>query len=74
MVQLRKRGLFTIVICSAPFESLATNQARILGVPDLPLVFVDHPFAGIDLPEVRERARQAGDQILRLLAARKVLS
>jgi hypothetical protein len=70
MAQLRKRGLTTAVICSTPFEKLGRAQARIFGVPELPLVMIAHPLGGIEMSHVRERAAQAIPAVLGLLRER----
>ena len=67
MAELRKRGLTTAVICSTPFEKLGRAQARVLGVPDLPLVIVEHPLGGLALDDVRARARVATPAVIDLL-------
>jgi hypothetical protein len=70
MAELRKRGLTTAVICSTPFEKLGRAQARIFGVPELPLVMISHPLGGIAMDNVRERAAQAIPVVLELLRGR----
>ena len=67
MAELRKRGLTTAVICSTPFEKLGRAQARVLGVPDLPLVMIEHPLGGLALDDVRARAAQAAPVVVELL-------
>ena len=67
MAELRRRGLTTAVICSTPFEKLGRAQARVLGVPDLPLVMIEHPLGGVAMDDVRARAAQAGPAVLDLL-------
>jgi hypothetical protein len=67
MAELRKRGLITAVICSTPFEKLGRAQARVLGVPDLPLVMIEHPLGGIPMDAVRARVTQASPKVLSLL-------
>ena len=67
MAELRKRGLVTAVICSTPFEKLGRAQARVLGVPDLPLVMIQHPLGGLGMDGVRARAAQASPVVLGLL-------
>jgi hypothetical protein len=67
MCELRKRGLVAAVICSGPFLKLATAQARVFGVPDLPLLLIPHPLGGLDLEEVRGRATHAIPQVLQLI-------
>lgn len=59
MAQLRKRGLVTAVIYSGPFRKLGETQARIFGVPELPLIEIPHPLGGVSIDEVRERAEAA---------------
>jgi len=59
MAELRKRGLVTAVIYSGPFRKLGETQARIFGVPELPLIEIPHPLGGVSIDEVRERAEVA---------------
>lgn len=67
MAELRKRGLITAVICSTPFEKLARAQAKVLGVPDLPLVMIQHPLGGLAIDDVKARAEQATPAVIGLL-------
>lgn len=67
MAELRKRGLVTAVICSGPFLKLGQNQARVFGVPDLPLVVIAHPLGGVALDGVKERAAVATPHLLDLI-------
>ena len=67
MAGLRKRGLVTAVICSDPFLKLGKTQARVFGVPDLPLVMIPHPLGGLTLDEVRGRADAAIPQVVNLI-------
>ena len=70
MCELRKRGVLSTVICSDPFLKLAKAQARVFGVPDLPLVVIPHPLGGIELAGVRARADAALPQVLELIGGR----
>jgi hypothetical protein len=70
MAELRKRGLITAVICSTPFEKLGRAQARVLGVPDLPLVMIQHPLGGLEIDDVKARAEQAMQKVVELLKER----
>ncbi len=67
MSELRKRGLVTAVICSGPFLKLGQAQARVFGVPDLPLIVIPHPLGGLQLDEVRSRAEVAIPKVIDLL-------
>lgn len=67
MSELRKRGLVTAVICSEPFFKLGKAQARVFGVPDLPLLTIAHPLGGLSLEQVRARAEAAIPQVAELI-------
>jgi hypothetical protein len=72
MTQIRKRGTPAVLICSIPFAGLAQGQARVDGVPDLPLVKIDHPLGGIVHASVLERVEQAVPQLIAQLRALNV--
>ena len=67
MANLRKRGLTTAVICSDPFLKLGQAQARVFGVPDLPLLIIQHPLGGVSIEQVQARAEVAVPQFVKLL-------
>ena len=67
MAELRKRGLVTAVVCSTAFQKLGQTQAKIFGVPDLPLLIIPHPLGGLDIDSVRERAEVASPQLIKLI-------
>jgi hypothetical protein len=67
MAELRKRGLVTAVVCSTAFQKLGQTQAKIFGVPDLPLLVIQHPLGGLDLESVRGRAEVATPQLVKLI-------
>jgi len=66
MAELRKRGLVTAVICSGPFLKLGQAQARVFGVPDLPLIVIPHPLGGLAIGDVRGRADVAIPKVIEL--------
>jgi hypothetical protein len=67
MAELRKRGLITAVICSNVFLKLGQTQAKIFGVPGLPLLVIPHPLGGLDLQSVKERAEVAAPQVVEVI-------
>ena len=67
MAELRKRGLVTAVVCSTAFQKLGQTQAKIFGVPDLPLLIIQHPLGGLDLDSVKGRAEVATPQLVKLI-------
>ena len=67
MAELRKRGLVTAVVCSTAFQKLGQTQAKIFGVPDLPLLIIPHPLGGLDIDGVKQRAEVASPQLVKLI-------
>jgi hypothetical protein len=70
MAELRKRGVVAAVVCSNAFLKLGQTQARIFGVPDLPLLVIQHPLGGLDLESVKGRAEVATPQLVELIEER----
>ena len=67
MAQLTKRGLIAAVVCSDSFMKLGTAQAKVFGVPDLPLSKIQHPLGGLNMDKVRARAAVAVPQRLKVV-------
>jgi hypothetical protein len=67
MAQLTKRGLIAAVVCSDTFMKLGTAQAKVFGVPDLPLLKIPHPLGGLSMDKVRERAAAALPQLIKVV-------
>ncbi|HSQ05309.1 MAG TPA: hypothetical protein VLN59_14795 [Burkholderiales bacterium] len=67
MAQLTKRGLIAAVVCSDSFMKLGTAQAKVFGVPDLPLLKIPHPLGGLSMDKVRERAAVALPQLIKVV-------
>ena len=64
MAQLTKRGVIAAVVCSNSFMKLGTAQAKTFGVPDLPLLEIQHPLGGLQMDKVKERAAVALPQLV----------
>jgi hypothetical protein len=71
MAQLTKRGLIAAVVCSDTFMKLGTAQAKVFGVPDLPLLKIEHPLGGLSMEKVRERAAIALPQLLKMVKEKR---
>ena len=67
MAQLTKRGLIAAVVCSDTFMKLGTAQAKVFGVPDLPLLKIRHPLGGLVMDKVIERAAVALPQLIKVV-------
>ena len=59
----------TVTVTSDRFLELGRLQAGTLGVPDLRLVVIPHPLAGLDPLAAEDRGRSVGHELLRLLDA-----
>ena len=71
MAQLTKRGLIAAVVCSDTFMKLGTAQAKVFGVPDLPLLQIQHPLGGLSMDKVRDRAAVALPQLLKVVKEKR---
>jgi hypothetical protein len=67
MAQLTKRGVIAAVVCSDTFMKLGSAQAKVFGVPDLPLLKIPHPLGGLSMDKVRERAETALPQLIQTI-------
>jgi hypothetical protein len=67
MAQLTKRGLIAATVCSDSFMKLGRAQAKVFGVPDLPLLQIAHPLGGLAMEQVRERAAIALPQLIKFI-------
>jgi hypothetical protein len=56
-----------VTICTDAFVGLAREEAKNLGMPDLPLVIIKHPIGGESLTVIHERAGDALPQVIKAL-------
>jgi predicted Zn-dependent protease len=54
-----KAGVPAAMVTTSAFHTLADNERRAKGVPDLPLLLIDHPLGGERIEGVTARAAQA---------------
>ena len=57
-----------MTVVTQAFVEAARQQARLLGMPNLALVVVGHPFAAQQIETVNARADEALPQIIKLLS------
>jgi hypothetical protein len=58
-----------VTVTTDRFLELGRLQSRALGRPDLTLVVIPHPLAGLAPAGAEELGRSAGRELLRLLGA-----
>jgi len=56
-----------VTICTDAFIALAKEESKNLGMPDLPLVIINHPLGGEPLDVVHQRSADSLDQVVRAL-------
>ena len=56
------------LITTTAFRTLAENERQAKGVPDLPLLVIDHPLGGETLDGVARRAAQAASALASAVA------
>lgn len=66
-IRLEKEGIPTISICSDHFLSFARKLAESHGMPDLRILEVEHPIAGLTNDEVEEKTLKIIPTLLYIL-------
>jgi hypothetical protein len=69
-IELERRGIPSIAICTTPFESGARAMSRLGGISDYPFAIIQHPVGSLDEAGMRERAIEAAPQVISSLLAR----
>jgi hypothetical protein len=64
---MEKSGVLTITVTTDRFINLGRMQAAALGKPELPLVVIPHPLAGLGEEDARQRGRGVGEEVLALV-------
>ena len=54
----------SVLLISTSFTGLAANQAKVLGMPNLPCVVLPHPLGGTPLDSVLAKVDKAFDEIV----------
>lgn len=67
-IELEKRGIPSISICSHEFAPLGRIAAQALGMANLPMVIVPHPIGGVDPKEVARKADDAFEDMIEALS------
>jgi hypothetical protein len=66
-IELEKRKIPTAVICSDLFINTAQAQAVISGIPSYPFVTLPHPIARMGIKDLRNKAKLAAGQVIKIL-------
>ena len=63
-MELERRGIPTVTVCSHLFQRLGDLERRSLGHPDLPLAVTPHPIGGLAAAAVTAKADALLDTIV----------
>lgn len=66
-MDLEKLGVPTVTLCTDAFLGLAKDEARALGMPELPIVTIPHPLGGEPPERVRARGEGAVEGVIAAL-------
>ncbi|MEE9249284.1 MAG: hypothetical protein V3U79_11410 [Dehalococcoidia bacterium] len=66
-IELEKQGVPTAVIVTDEFVNQAKAIAEIQGIPDYPFAVIPHPIGRLTPEDLKERAKQALPQVLKIL-------
>jgi hypothetical protein len=67
LVRLERRGIPTAGIGTIPFADEALEQARLLGMPDLHMLLVEHPVQLLEPHELDALADRVFEHVLQRL-------
>jgi hypothetical protein len=67
VVRLEKMGIPTAAVATDAFLDEAADQARLLAMPDYPMIWLPHPVAIVDEEGIRRLAREAAARIVERL-------
>jgi len=56
LVRFERRGIPAVGVATAPFADEAIEQARLLGMPDCRVAYIDHPVQLLSAGELAARA------------------
>ena len=73
MIELERKGVPTVLLCTTGFVDPASRQATISGLPDLRIVGIPFPFASLPPERARARGVEAFDDIVSALTAADAL-
>lgn len=68
-IELEKRGIPTVTIAHDTFFNASKLHAKILGLPDVPLVVEPAPASGVVGENIEQTADETFDQLLHGLVA-----
>lgn len=69
-MELERRGVPTVAVCSHLFVNLGQAERRALGMPELPMAITQHPIGGLGPAAVQQKADDLLEQVMAGLTRR----
>ncbi len=63
-MELERRGVPTVTVCTHLFVRLGEVERRALGMPELPMAIAQHPLGGLKAEAVLAKADALLDQVV----------
>ncbi len=63
-MELERRGIPTVTVCTHLFVTLGNVERRSLGMPELPLAIPQHPLGGLRSEAVKDKADALLEQVV----------
>ena len=63
-MELERRGIPTVTVCTHLFITLGNVERRALGMPELPLAIPQHPLGGLRVEVVKKKADALLEQVV----------
>ena len=73
-MELERRGVPTVTVCSHLFQRLGNVERRSLGMPDLPMAIAPHPIGGVPAETAVAKADSIFETIVEGLTRRSPVS
>ena len=68
-MELEKRGVPTVTVCTHRFNVLGEIERRALGMPELPMAIAPHPLGGLKPDAVQAKAEALLEQVVAALTS-----
>ena len=66
-MELERRGIPTVTVCSHLFQRLGNVERRSLGMPGLPMAIAQHPIGGVSPEAALAKADALFDAVIEAL-------
>ena len=63
-IELERRGVPTVTVCTDHFVRLGKVERHALGMPELPMAVAPHPFGGLKAKAVQAKADALLEQVV----------